>query len=70
MLKPIVIEIKSTDQTKNSNTIKLTQEDLRGLQGIIKRQLELELWKQRALKAEAKLDKIRALVDKHFGGVG
>ena len=31
---------------------------------------ELERWKMRALAAEAKLDKIRALVDKHFGGVG
>ena len=67
MPKPIVIEIKSTDQTENSNTIKLTQEDLRGLQGIIKRQLELELWKQRALKAEAKLEHVKKLVDKHLG---
>lgn len=55
-----MIEIKSTDQTKNSNTIKLTQEDLRGL-------LELELWKQRALKAEAKLEHVKKLVDKHLG---
>ena len=31
---------------------------------------ELERWKMRALAAEDKLDKIRALVDKHFGGVG
>ena len=33
-------------------------------------EVELERWKIRALEAEAKLDKIRALVDKHFGGVG
>lgn len=33
-------------------------------------EVELERWKIRALAAEAKLDKIRALVDKHFGGVG
>ena len=33
-------------------------------------EVEFERWKMRALAAEAKLDKIRALVDKHFGGVG
>ena len=33
-------------------------------------EVELERWKMRALAAEDKLDKIRALVDKHFGGVG
>jgi len=33
-------------------------------------EVELERWKMRAISAEAKLDKIRALVDKHFGGVG
>lgn len=33
-------------------------------------EVELERWKMRALEAEAKLDKIQALVDKHFGGVG
>ena len=33
-------------------------------------EVELERWKMRAISAEAKLDKIQALVDKHFGGVG
>ena len=33
-------------------------------------EVELERWKMRAIIAEAKLDKIRALVDKHFGGDG
>ena len=33
-------------------------------------EVELERWKMRAISAEAKLDKIRALVDKHFGGDG
>ena len=33
-------------------------------------EIELERWKMRAITAEAKLDKIRALVDKYFGGNG
>jgi hypothetical protein len=33
-------------------------------------EVELEHWKMRAITAEAKLDKIRALMDKYFGGDG
>ena len=33
-------------------------------------EVELERWKMRAITAEAKLDKIRALMDKYFGGDG